>query len=466
MTPFRRRRLLPMSPRLLHFVVFVEGFCSLGAEVIALRRLVPHVGSAIVVTAPTIGAFLLALAWGYHSGGRVTTGYPGVVARNFLLAAGLIGAGLTAGTVETLFRGAPPLAAYLLFVATLLCPVAWLLGQTVPILANLVPAAHRGEAAGQALFWSTLGSFLGALALSLGLMAWFGVWSAVLAASLLLLIAAALVQPPTRTLAAGLLVVGLGSVVLNLAEQPRQDTAYADYAVAAVEREGMTEPRVFRVNGQHASLLDHSEPPRYARYIERMRRLLWSDFALRERDILVLGAGGFTLSHREPAEYRNRYTYVDIDPAIRGIAERDFLGEPVNGEVVTADARRYLVDLRAGDRRFDAIVADVYTSQNAIPGHLVTQEFWRDARRALKPDGLLLANLILDGRLATPYARNLLATVQSVFGPCAVEVLDRGAAASNVVVSCVALRPSAGPVIYVDERHAADLDAARRRPAP
>ena len=37
-----------MSPRLIYAIVFIEGFCSLGAEVIALRRLVPHVGSAIM----------------------------------------------------------------------------------------------------------------------------------------------------------------------------------------------------------------------------------------------------------------------------------------------------------------------------------------------------------------------------------------------------------------------------------
>jgi predicted membrane-bound spermidine synthase len=57
-----------MPRQLLYLIVFIEGFCSLGAEVIALRRLVPHVGSAIVVTAPTIGFFLLALALGYAAG--------------------------------------------------------------------------------------------------------------------------------------------------------------------------------------------------------------------------------------------------------------------------------------------------------------------------------------------------------------------------------------------------------------
>ena len=76
-----------MSRLLVYTIVFIEGFSSLGAEVIALRRLVPHVGSSIVVTAPTIGFFLLALALGYASGARVDTNYRMVVARNFLIAA-------------------------------------------------------------------------------------------------------------------------------------------------------------------------------------------------------------------------------------------------------------------------------------------------------------------------------------------------------------------------------------------
>lgn len=46
-----------MPRALLFTIVFIEGFCSLGAEVIALRQIIPHMGSSIVVTAPTIGFF-------------------------------------------------------------------------------------------------------------------------------------------------------------------------------------------------------------------------------------------------------------------------------------------------------------------------------------------------------------------------------------------------------------------------
>jgi hypothetical protein len=76
---------------------------------------------------------------------------------------------------------------------------------------------------------------------------------------------------------------------------------------------------------------------------------------------------------------------------------------------------------------------------------------------------VLLANLILDGRLETPYARNLLATIESVFGRCGVEVLHRGKPLSNVIVSCHASSRPAPVAPYTDERNGADVDLARSR---
>lgn len=444
-----------MPPRLLFTIVFIEGYCSLGAEIIALRRLIPHVGSSIVVTAPTIGLFLLALAFGYYSGSRVATDYRGVVARNFLISAGLMGAGLASGSVNAIFAAGPAGMAYLIFIGAILCPLAWLLGQTVPILTNLMRAQRSGEAAGRALYWSTLGSFLGSVTLSLVVMQIFGVWAAVLLGALMLVAGAALVQRPSPLTTGLLLAVTALSVVANLGDRQRADTAYADYAVESVLREGMLSPRAFVVNNQHASVIDDSEPPQYARYVRHLRHILLEDLRFSDRDILVLGAGGFSLSHREPL---NRYTYVDIDPAIRAIAEHYFLHEAASGEFIATDARRFVVDTT---RRFDAIVVDVYSSRTSIPGHLVTREFWRDTRHALKPGGVMLANLILDGHLTSPYARNLLATIESAYGRCAVEVLFKSAPVSNVIVTCFTAEGSEAARVYVDERNLADIDSAR-----
>ena len=447
-----------MSRLLIYAIVFIEGFCSLGAEIIALRRLVPHVGSSIVVTAPTIAFFLLALALGYAAGARVSGNYTVVVARNFLISALLAGVGLAGITVDWLFAHLQPaLIAYFIFIGGILCPLAWLLGQTVPILTNLMRHARTGEASGMALYWSTLGSFLGSLSLSLLVMQWLGVSAAVFACTALLVAGTLLIAG--RNLKYAIFCASTAAIAagFNLHHEVTADTAYAEYIVGPAPLPGQENPRAFWVNKSTASLIDESEPTNYTRYITHLRHILLDELEFRDRDILVLGAGGFTLSHREPM---NRYTYVDIDPAIREIAEKHFLREPARGEFIADDARRFVA---TSERRFDAVVVDVYSSHSSIPSHLVTREFWEGTRRVLKPDGALLANLILDGRLETPYARNLLATIDSVFGRCAVDVLHKAKTLANVEVTCFASSRPGKTGIYVDEKNQADLDLSRSR---
>ncbi|MGB5208270.1 MAG: methyltransferase type 12, partial [Azonexus sp.] len=306
-----------MSRLLIYAIVFIEGFSSLGAEVIALRRLVPHVGSSIVVTAPTIGFFLLALALDYASGAKVAADYRVIVARNFLIAAALAGFGLAGVTVDWLFAHLQPaLVAYVVFIGGILCPLAWLLGQTVPILTNLMKAERTGEASGMALYWSTLGSFLGSLSLSLLVMQWLGVSAAVVACSLLLVAGTLLLGG--RKLKMALFCASTAAIAIgfNLHHAVTVDTAYAEYIVGPADLPGQSDPRAFWVNKSTASLIDDSEPPNYTRYIKRLRQILLDELAFREREILVLGAGGFTLSPRadeslylrrhRPGDPRNR----------------------------------------------------------------------------------------------------------------------------------------------------------------
>lgn len=441
---------------LIPLIVFIEGFCSLGAEIIALRRLTPHVGSSIIVTAPTIGFFLFALAVGYATGGSVVEHFARRVARNFLLAGLIAGVGLAGPTVNAIFSFIQPgLLAYLVFVGAILCPIAWLLGQTVPVLTNLMKHSHVGQASGSALYWSTLGSFLGATTLSVFVMQWFGVSAAVLCCSLGLLVGAWLLEHRQwhhslwTLLIAGLVVVG-NLPAMNPA--PTAETAYADYRVESLDLPGHVNPRLFKSNSSHSSQIDDSQPPQPHRYIQTMQQTLLDNLGFKGKRILVLGAGGFTLSHGEPL---NHYTYVDIDPAIRSIAEQRFLKGPINGEFVANDARHYVSNAK---QRFDAVVIDVYSDRASIPSHLVTREFWQASRQVLHPSGVLMANLILDSKLATPYSRHVLDTLESVYGRCATSVLQMGQTYANVIVTCHASSAASPPGIYTDELNQADLE--------
>ena len=60
-------------------------------------------------------------------------------------------------------------------------------------------------------------------------------------------------------------------------------------------------------------------------------------------------------------------------------------------------------------------------------------------------------------------SRNLLATIDSVFGRCAVDVLHKAKTLANVEVTCFASSRAGAIDIYVDEKNRADLDMARSR---
>jgi SAM-dependent methyltransferase len=286
-------------------------------------------------------------------------------------------------------------------------------------------------------------------------MQWLGVSASVLVCAVMLAVGSLLLTDRTWQVWGKALAVGVTASVANLLPSAGMlDTAYADYAVKPIQRPELLNPRGFFINNSLASLMDDSQPPRYARYVQHLRHIILEELGLYGRDILVLGAGGFTLSHQEPG---NRYTYVDIDPKIREIAEQRFLKEPIRGAFVVDDARRFV---RSTNLHFDAVVVDVFSSHTSIPGHLVTREFWQDTRRTLAPNGVLLINLILDGRLETPYARNLLATIDSVYGRCAVEVLHKAQPLSNVIVSCYDSSRAGQSAPYTDERNGADVDMA------
>ena len=447
-------------------LIFVEGFASLGIEIIALRRLVPQVGSSITVTAPTIALFLLALAAGYWSGGRIAQGFAQRVLRNFLLAGLIAGIGLSGAFVQWLFDAIGDLQlAYLLFMAAVVCPPAWLLAQTVPLLTNVLPQQRVGAASGVALTASTAGSVLGAAVLALVVMQRLGVSAAVLLCAGSLAVGVGLAARGLQQLRLGgtaalvLLVVVVANV---LPRSSTVETAYADYRTVqrgdlsvADGRPGAS--RTLMINNQLASRLidgqNDDQPPKRAAYIERLQRVLLGELHLRDKQLLVLGAGGFTLSIGDET---NHYTYVDVDPAIRQIAERDFLGGAIRGDFIAQDARSFV---RSTERRFDAVVVDVYSSHAALPSHLVTLEFWRSVARPLAEGGVVLANLILDSRLQTAFARNLLATIERALGRCTVQVLDRSRPISNVLVVCAPGRDVAQPVrIYTDDLNRVELD--------
>jgi spermidine synthase len=91
-----------------------------------------------------------------------------------------------------------------------------------------------------------------------------------------------------------------------------------------------------------------------------------------------------------------RLTVVELDPVVVDVARRYFrLPDDPRLGVEVGDGRRFLA---ARPDRWDIVVVDAFFA-DAIPAHLVTQEFLTLLRSRLAPGGVVVANVIgaLDG---------------------------------------------------------------------
>jgi predicted membrane-bound spermidine synthase len=105
--------------------------------------------------------------------------------------------------------------------------------------------------------------------------------------------------------------------------------------------------------------------------------------------VLVLGCAGGTLGTMLVRAGR-QVTMVDIDPDAFVLARMFFrLAPEIDCHV--GDGRAFLERTTTS---FDAIVVDAFC-RNALPSHLCSTEFFRLARRRLKPRGTILVNAVV-----------------------------------------------------------------------
>jgi predicted membrane-bound spermidine synthase len=450
--------------RLILAIVLLEGFVTISAEILTIRQLIPFVGNSVVVTSVIIGIFLLFLAYGYRRGGLVKENHSYILMRNFMLASGLLAVGLSYTFIFFWFAfwslhiSPNVLYALISYLLLITAPLVYLLGQTVPLTLHIFPEADSiktGLLSGRILHVNTLGSFLGAVLTSVVLFSLLGVaWTVTINVIVLLLLSFFLFRAPGQFVACLCTSVAVlpFCLLLNVfIEQTNFIKAnhYANYRVHTHTSPNYS-AKLFEINHSSASFLDSNGKAHP--YIESMKKILFTELEFKDKDVLVLGAGGFTLSLQDPNN--NRVVYVDIDPEIKTLSETHFSG-PIMGEFIAQDARSFI---NTTDRRFDAILLDTYNSPKAIPQHLVTREYFEALNRVLKPQGLVMVNFIGNPTFTDDYTRRVDNTLRSALGFCSAQAESQKNALTNILYVCYP-EHRADTSMYTDNLNTATIDA-------
>lgn len=418
----------------IYFIIFLEGYIVLSSELLAIRLLIPFTGSGTDTVSIIIAAVLLPLACGYYFGGRYNAASGSVrkkLVSNLLQSAALLSFGLSYAFLDAVFDTVRfalglhnRLALTALYSAIFIIYPVYLLGQTVPLISNYFSHQKLAQIAGKVLFFSTLGSFAGAIFSTLIFMTFLGVHhTASITVGCMFVLAVILSRRKISLQTAGMAVFFAVALVLNssYAMDRLNIVSNNKYSTLQITEDDMG-TRYLMLNRSTASAVFKGAPDTvldYTLYIEE--NFLQPVFTEGpEKSVLILGAGGFTIGRQDT---KNKYVYVDIDEALKEVSEEKFLMENLtpNKTFVPMDARAYLIQSR---EKFDVIVLDLFRDPVSVHENLNTLEFFTAVREHLSDGGVMVGNYWASPVFADQYSRNLDHTLRAAFPALNRQVID------------------------------------------
>ncbi len=468
---------------LLFVVIVIEGYVVLATEILAIRQIIPYVGSGTDIVSIIIAAVLMPLAVGYYAGGlykpgkrngRLITVRRKLVA-NILIASTILLPGLSYFTMQVFFMtliqegfGNRLLMTALYALVFIVTPV-FLLGQTVPLVSNFFSRQKLSQITGKMLFCSTIGSFLGAIVSSLVLMAWVGVNNTVVVVFILLLLLV-LMLSKRRLCDQTIFMSGLVAVALFLNSafvlRPLHIVENNAYNTTGI-MEDMKGRHMIQNNNDSSLIGPEGESHPYVEYVEQhyIDPTLMDDTP--PKSILVVGAAGFTFGLYDT---KNNYVYVDIDKDIKETAENYFLKQKLspNKKFAGEDIRSYLA---REQKKYDLIFLDAFLGNLTLPEQLATREFFLQIRNSLKDDGIMIANFIASPNFAGPFSQNIDNTLHAVFPHLSRQIIsrdfngwDRNDVAASNLIYFYRNDPKASNTVYSDNKNRVSFDKPQQNP--
>ncbi len=376
-------------------LVFISSGAILVLEILGIRLLAPYVGLTIETTTVIIGTVLAGIAAGAAVGGRAADELD---PRRLL--AGLLAAGgaLAIATVP-LARGLGSAldedagAAAVLIAAVALFPPAAVLSAVTPTVARmqLRDLNTTGAVVGRLSAWATAGGLVGTFATGFVIVPLVPTDVAVVAVGVVLVVLGLVVARTGAALAAGAGAIVMGAATLAAGAPCDAETVY--HCARVEEDPGREGGRVLRLERLRHSYVDLQDPTHLEFDYTQWMGAAIDDMPAGPLDAVFVGGGGFTLPRYIAATRpgsRSRVLEVDGD-LVELVRERLGLRTGPDLRVRVGDARLTLRGEPTDSA--DLVVGDAFGGV-AVPWHLTTEEFARDIRRVLRPDGLYLLNVI------------------------------------------------------------------------
>lgn len=400
-------------------LIFLNGYVSLSLELLAMRQLSFYVGSSAVITSIIIGVFLGFMSWGYFGGARVNpkkSNLRRIICASFLIIAVMTILATSFNLVTHYFQFMwdngilSSIVQTFLYSIVFLSAAPFLFGFNTALLSRYLHR-YNPNYTGNIMAWDTIGSVLGSLLTTLLLMPFIGVNHTIILLTFLAILGAFITRPKWINLI-WFPIIMIPAIWIN-----SDAFLYKKYGI--IENNAVSTISIIERGSEKMLLMNGLPMSIYNKYTEKSAEyvnyvndnFIYTMPAYPLRDILVLGAGGFTMGLNDTT---NNYTFVDIDKSLLKISERRFLEQKLtpNKQFIVQDASQYLKNT---DMEYDLIILDVYSNSFQVPADLITVEFMGRIKSRLKPNGIVVMNIIANPNFDDKFSQNFDNTLRTVF---------------------------------------------------
>jgi spermidine synthase len=450
--PKSERKGWPYTP---HVIIFFSSACIMVVEIVAGRLIARHLGSSLYTWTSIIGVVLAGMSIGNYLGGKMADRYSPERSLGLLFLGASVSCVLSlylnnlVGELQQHWDMMFPFRVILSSLFIFILP-ALALGTISPVTAKMAldRSLRVGSTIGSVYAWGAIGSILGTFATGFFLIAALGSKGVVLLIAMGLGFIGLCLGPWRILQTVWVLLIGVffwlsqsGSFIsfqlacdYGLQEGQRKKVSEdgrsywerylfsrdGNYQFVKVYEEKTDDNRSFRtlvldylIHGYY----DISDPKdirySYEKVYAEMARL----FVGEKKGIsaFFLGGGAYTFP---------RWVHANWSDATCDVAEIDPLVLEANHAAIDLDRdtkiRTYVMDARIvvdelpPGRLYDMIIGDAFTDLS-IPYHLTTVEFQQKLANRLKPDGVLLQNVIDDFGKAGYFLGAYMLTLKQVF---------------------------------------------------
>ncbi len=398
-----------MKKHKLEIIVFLSGAIGMGLELIAARVLSPYVGSSNVVWTSIIGIILASMSIGYWVGGKRADKDANIdKLSNILLLAAIFTSLMP--LLETVIVKILAELIPNLIVAAILCAI---IVFSIPsfILAMISPFAVKikskedneiGSLSGRISSLSTIGSIIGTFLMGFVLIPNIGVTNINIGVTIVLVLMSFIarekldkkfIYTSILSICIILILIILGKWIFKLKNPDillDTDSQYSRIWVKQIKTEKATY-KTLQVDTGLESYINAETGEMGARYLRYYD--LFEYFNKDAKDTLLIGGAAYTYPIHYLQKYKDKkIDVVEIDDKMTRIAVEQF-GLNINDSrlhVFNQDGRSYL---NYSKNKYDTILIDAFKGLNA-PFELTTYEALSHAKDILKPNGIVLTNII------------------------------------------------------------------------